>query len=352
MKIIYVLLFIVTVSISTLFFLNITNDWIIEYDNKEIKQISEKEDLHISDKEKVDNQKNEQLLLTSGLKTDTSKRSIKISEILDGGPGKDWIPSINSPKFLSIENAKKQMDYLNNKSNGISVEIDWEARFYPYNILVWHEITNDSIWDKKISVTFCPLCWSAIVYDRDINWEEVLFWVSWKLYESNLLMYDNKTESLWSQSLWKSVVWEYLWTDLKIINSNLMTFEEFTKKYKNWKVLSDDTWFNRSYWYVPYWDYDESDTLYFPVWNEDLRYNKKEIFYIINDQKESVAFLFKDLREKWFWEITIWNIKYKATFKEWILEVRKWNKIINWYYEMWFSWINHNVGNKNVWSIK
>ena len=62
---------------------------IIEYDNKEIKQISEKEDLHISDKEKVDNQKNEQLLLTSGLKTDTSKRSIKISEILDGGPGKD-----------------------------------------------------------------------------------------------------------------------------------------------------------------------------------------------------------------------------------------------------------------------
>lgn len=299
----------------------------------------------------VQEEKIEQKFLSNWLKTDTSKISIKFNSILSWWPGKDGIPSINNPKIFSIEEAEK-MSFLKDESQGISVEVEWKAKFYPYEILVWHEIVNDEILWEKIMVTFCPLCWSAIVYNRVINSEEVLFWVSGLLYDSNLLMYDNKTESLWSQSLWKSVVWEYLWTELELIKSNLMTYWEYKNNYPDWLVLSDDTWFNRSYWYVPYWDYDDNDTLYFPVENDDATYNKKEIFYVVNDWNSSIAFLFKDLSESWKWEIKVWDKIYKATFKDWIVDVNNWDKVLNWYYEMWFSWVNHNVGNKNVWSIK
>ena len=286
------------------------------------------------------------------LKTNTSKISIDFDDILDWWPGKDWIPSINNPKFIDIDDAEKNMIFLNESSRGISVELNWESKFYPYWIIVWHEIVNDEIWGKEVSVTFCPLCWTAIVYDRDIDWEIVTFWVSWLLYQSNLLMYDDKTESLWSQNLWEAVVWEYLWKELKYIKSNLMTFKEFKKNYPKWKILSDDTWFNRNYWNIPYWDYDESDTLYFPVKNQDLRFNKKEIFYIINDDNESIAFLLKDLIIDWSGELKVWNEIYSASYIDWIVDVKKWDKLLKWYYEMWFSWVNHNKESKNVWFIK
>ena len=305
----------------------------------------------ILDKVQIEEEISEQQLFRFWLETDTSKISIDFNWILSGWPGKDGIPSINNPKFVDIDEAKKEMDFLTDNSRWISVEVGWEAKFYPYEILVWHEIVNDTIWNKKVSVTFCPLCWSAVVYNREINWEEIEFWVSWLLFDSNLLMYDNKTESLWSQSLWESVVWSYLWTKLEYEKSNLMTLEEFKNNFPKWSVLSDDTWFSRSYWYVPYWDYDESDDLYFPVANVDFRFNKKELFYIVNDGDESIAFLLKDLREEWTWEIKIWSDIYKATYNKWIIDVKKGPEILNWYYEMWFSWVNHNVENKNVWSI-
>jgi hypothetical protein len=241
------------------------------------------------------------------------------------------------------------MDFLSNKSQWISVELNWEAKFYPYEIIVWHEIVNDEIWNKKIAITFCPLCWSAIVYDRMVENKELSFGVSWLLYNSNLLMYDDETESLWSQSLWEAVVWKYLGVELKYIKSNLITFKEFKNNYKNWKVLSSETGFSRSYGNIPYWNYTENDELYFPVKNSDIRFSKKEIFYIINDNNESIAFKLSDLREKGVWEIKIWDTKYVAKFSDWIIDVKSENKILNWYYEMWFSWIDHNKNSKNVW---
>ena len=293
----------------------------------------------------------EQEFLRDGLKTNTESTSISLRDVLDGGPGKDGIPAINEPKFVDIETAKTDLDFLKDDSRWISVQVWDAARFYPYAILVWHEIVNDILWDEKISVTFCPLCWSAIVYNRVLNWEEHFFGVSGKLYQSNLLMYDDKTESLWSQSLWEALVWDYLGQELEYMRSNLMTFAEFEKQYPQWEVLSDDTWYFRSYGRIPYGSYDENDTLYFPVKNQDLRFHKKELFYIVNNKDlwESTAFLFKDLREEWEWTITVWENTYEAIFKDGIVEVTLDWEIQSWYYEMWFSWITHNKGSKNVW---
>jgi hypothetical protein len=116
--------------------------------------------------------------------------------IYDGGPGKDGIPTISDPQFLSLDAAKTKPSEW-----GVLVSIKDKHRFYPYNILVWHEIVNDSMAGKEYAVTFCPLCGSAIVFDRKVGGEILHFGISGKLYESNLLMYDDKTESLWSQAM-------------------------------------------------------------------------------------------------------------------------------------------------------
>jgi len=291
------------------------------------------------------------LFKSDRLKTDTSKKSISLDDVLDWWPGKDWIPSIDNPKFLDINSAEKDLSFLNDSSEWLSIQIWNVARFYPYNILVWHEIVNDTIDDKSFSVTFCPLCWSWIAYNRVIEWQEVNFGVSWKLFESNLLMYDDLTESLWSQSIWEAVVWEKTWTKLEFIKSDLLTFKQFKTIYPNWEVLSDKTWSFRNYNNVPYWDYDSiSNTdLYFPVSNEDLRILPKEIMYAINNNWETLVFLLKDLVSEKQAEFKMWNNLYKAEYNNWLVDVTLDWKIIPGYYEMWFSWVNHNEGSGNVW---
>ena len=130
---------------------------------------------------------------------------------------------------------------------------------------------------------------------------------------------------------------------------SLFTFEQFKNKYPTWEVLSDDTWFSRNYGVVPYGDYDFSDDLYFPVSNTDDRIALKEIMYIVNNSWESLAFVLQDLVRQWEAELKVWENIYKAIYKDWLVDVSLDWEIIPGYYEMWFSWANHNEGSKNVW---
>ncbi len=325
-----------------------THFWENWYDKKEqvIQELIAERDLSLETKR-------ETAFERDGLTTNTAKTSIDLDLVLDGWPGKDGIPAINTPKFLSQTQAESQMKYLNENSRGLVLDIWWEQRYYSYDVLVWHEIVNDEIWWEKVSVTFCPLCWSAIVYDRMVNEKEVNFWVSWRLYNSNLLMYDDVDETLWSQSLGEAVIWDQLGTKLEVVKSQLMSYPEFTTAFPNWVVLSDDTGFIRSYGQIPYGDYDENDDLYFPVENDsDARFWKKELFYIVNNGEESVAFHWDDLRAAGIAEIQAGENLYQANFSQWLADVSLDGVVLPWYYEMWFSWINHNEGNKNVWSEK
>jgi len=272
--------------------------------------------------------------IDSDLQTDTSKTSVDFTKVLPWGPAKDGIPAINEPSFLSIEEVGSQMEYLWEKDYGIAVEIWGESRYYPYAVLVWHEIVNDEVNGEKIAVTFCPLCGSAIVYDRVLESWEVNFWVSGKLYESNMLMYDNITESLWSQNLWEALIWERLW-----------------EKFPEGKILSDNTGYQRNYGVIPYGDYDTSDELIFPVENDDDLFPKKEIFYIVPIWESSIAFHLGDLRNEKIAKYIFWETEYIANFDEWIITVKSDNTVIPGYYEMWFSWRTHNLENDNIWNI-
>ena len=106
--------------------------------------------------------------------TDGVKHSIPLNEILSGGPPKDGIPSIDDPEFTSPADTD---DFLTDESIGLGVLLAGEARFYPYQVLVWHEIVNDSIQGNPILVTYCPLCATGITFDRRVNGEETGFGV-------------------------------------------------------------------------------------------------------------------------------------------------------------------------------
>jgi hypothetical protein len=205
--------------------------------------------------------------------TDGVKHSVPLDEILGGGPPKDGIPSIDNPKFVSPADASK---FLDDNEPGIALEVGSTARFYPFQILVWHEIVNDTIDGQRLLVTYCPLCLSGIVFDPIVNGERVEFGTSGKLWNSNLVMYDRKTDSLWSQILGEAIVGEMTGMQLKVLPSDMIRFREFKKLHTNGMVLSRDTGATRFYGQDPYGDYYTTPGTYFPVGKKDDRLGDKD----------------------------------------------------------------------------
>ncbi len=187
-------------------------------------------------------------------KTNTEKRSIELSELRSGGPPKDGIPSIDNPNFVPTKDAN---NWLKGKEPVISLVLDGEARAYPLQILIWHEIVNDKIGNIPLIVTFCPLCYSAIVYERIINGMETTFGVSGMLRNSDMVMYDRRTESLWQQLTGEAIVGELTETKLKRLPSQIISFKQFTNAYNDGFVLSRETGHIRDYGKNPYIGYDD-----------------------------------------------------------------------------------------------
>lgn len=194
--------------------------------------------------------------------TDGTRHSVPLDEILSGGPPKDGIPSIDNPKFVSPEAAS---EWLADGEPGIAFSRGDTHRFYPYQILVWHEIVNDTIpapsgvagEGKRILVTYCPLCLTGFVLDPLVKGERVEFGTSGKLWNSNLVMYDRKTDSLWSQVLAEAIVGEMTGTRLNILPSDQVRFSDWRKQFPNGEVLSRETGTVRSYGSNPYGGYFE-----------------------------------------------------------------------------------------------
>lgn len=209
--------------------------------------------------------------------TDGVRHSIPLDEIIGGGPPKDGIPSIDEPKFISVSEAN---EWLKDNEPGVAVSIDGVSRFYPYQILVWHEIVNDTVKDTKILVTYCPLCLTGFVFDPLVEGERVEFGTSGYLWQSNLVMYDRKTDSLWSQILGEAIVGELTGTKLKTIPSDQILYGNWRKQFPNGQVLSRDTGAIRFYGTNPYGDY-------FGVTNFSLSFVKKTDPRLPND-----AFIF------------------------------------------------------------
>jgi Protein of unknown function (DUF3179) len=191
-------------------------------------------------------------------KTDFSKSSIEFSDILSGGPPKDGIPAIDDPIFISVADAI----HLKETEPVISVRIGDEARAYPLQVLMWHEIVNDKIGDTPISVTFCPLCNASLVFDRRIKGPDgteltLDFGTTGKLRNSDLVMYDRQTESWWQQFTGDAIVGELQGVSLQMLPVRIESFIRFKDRNPNGRVLIPDGKHSRAYGINPYEGYDQ-----------------------------------------------------------------------------------------------
>lgn len=185
--------------------------------------------------------------------TDFSKHSVPLDEIVSGGPPKDGIPAIDEPRFVSVPEAD---DWLEDREPVIALEHGGEAKAYPYRILMFHEIVNDSIAGLPAAVTYCPLCNTAIVFDRRAAGRVLDFGTTGRLRHSDLVMYDRQTESWWQQALGEAIVGELTGTELEWLPSQTLSWREFRQAHPEGRVLSRDTGFRRSYGTNPYGGYD------------------------------------------------------------------------------------------------
>ena len=188
----------------------------------------------------------------SGLETNFCMHSVDYAEILSGGPPPDGIPPIDNPTFDSIATGD---EWLADVQPVISLAVGDEARAYPLAILTRHEIVNDEIAGIPVAVTFCPLCNTGVVYDREVNGEILRFGVSGNLRNSDLVMWDNKTLSWWQQFTGEAIVGEMTGTQLEIVPAQMVAWKDFKAAFPDGVVLSTN---GRSYGQNPYVGYDSS----------------------------------------------------------------------------------------------
>lgn len=223
-------------------------------------------------------------------KTDTSKKSIDLSELISGGPPKDGIPSIDQPKFISSVQADS---WIGPDEPVISFQLNDTARAYPLQILIWHEIVNDNFGDTPVLVTFCPLCYSAIVFDRRIDGKTHQFGVSGFLRHSDMIMFDRKTESLWQQFTGEAIVGEYTGKQLRILPSQIISYRQFKEAHPDGEILSKDTGVDRPYGRNPYSGYDDINNTPFlagDIEDDRLKPLQKVIGVRIKDQKKAYPY--------------------------------------------------------------
>ncbi len=255
---------------------------------------------------------------TNGWSTDFSRHTVDLGSFLSGGPGKDGIPALDAPDFVTVEEASA---YLEAREPVIEIELDGEARAYPIRVLTWHEIVNDSIGGLPVSVTFCPLCNAAIAFDRRLGDRVLDFGTTGNLRNSDLVMYDRQTETWWQQFGGEGIVGELAGELLTQIPAAVVAWEDFAARHPDGDVLSQDTGFGRPYGANPYTGYDSIDQPpFFPVENlDDTRLPPKERVVLLDRQDETVVVPFAALEAAGSVEVEVGG---ETLLVEWVPGVR------------------------------
>lgn len=219
--------------------------------------------------------------------------SIAQDEIVSGGPPRDGIPALNYPAFESAA----QVDWLREYDRILGVEIAGQVRAYPVRILDWHEIVNDRLGDQYFAVTYCPLCGTGMVFASNADNGALVFGVSGLLYNSDMLLYDRNTDSLWSQIMGEAVSGALLGTELPQLPVTYTTWSSWRERHPQSEVLSRDTGYNRDYRRGPYGNYAETSRLMFDVSHRPPRdYHPKEYVVGVEVNEQFKAYPFKELR--------------------------------------------------------
>jgi hypothetical protein len=199
------------------------------------------------DTKEVSNQENSMVSEKTGREifvTDGVRHSIPTEEIRQGCFGRDCIPSVDNPSFVSIQDADTLFTREGEEYDaviGMGLVFNGEERFYPFNMLVTREIVNDVVGGQPLVVTYCPLCGTGIVFNREFNGKVFEFGVSGMLWQSNLLMYNREEKeediSLWSQVLGEAVVGTHTGTKLSIVPSDVVRYSDWRVSHPSSEVL-------------------------------------------------------------------------------------------------------------------
>ena len=222
--------------------------------------------------------------------TDFTKSEVQFLEVISGGPPKDGIPAIDSPEFVTAQ----QVSDIGDKEPVIYVRSRGELRAYPFRILIWHEIVNDELNGLPVTVTYCPLCNAAVVFDRRVNGEILDFGVSGKLRFSDMIMYDRQTESWWQQFNGRGIIGEMTGVELKRLPARIIPFSQFKSRYPDGKVLISASPSIRPYGQNPYVQYDSSSRPF--LYSGRYDGPGSPMSYVISVEDD--AWMLADLREK------------------------------------------------------
>ena len=229
-------------------------------------------------------------------KTDFSKRTVPPEEIQQVGRTRDSIPTIDSPKFIATNDAD---EWLGDREPVIVLEVGSEARAYPIQIMIWHEIVNDTVGGVPVVVTFCPLCNSAVTFDRGLDDVVYDFGVSGFLRNSDLIMCDRQTETWWQQLTGEAIVGQLAGQHLTLRLSSILSYADFKAAHPSGTVLSRETGFDRPYGDNPYVGYDDADSPpHLFQGDPDGRLMPKERVVAINVSDRTLAVPFSVLEQK------------------------------------------------------
>ncbi|MDX8392761.1 MAG: DUF3179 domain-containing protein [Mariprofundaceae bacterium] len=211
-------------------------------------------------------------------------------EILSGGPPKDGIPALTRP---ATESAAHANHWLADSDMILGVVMKGQSRAYPLRILNWHEIINDDIAGEKIVVSYCPLCGSGVVFDSEDE-----FGVSGLLYQSDVLLYDRKTETLWSQLMMRAVAGKRSGETLKTLPVSHTTWRAWRHSHPETSVLSHRTGYRRDYDRDPYAGYAQNPGLIFPIRHRDGRLHPKTWVIGVATDNAARAWNIDDIRKR------------------------------------------------------
>lgn len=197
---------------------------------------------------------------------------VPVAEIHAGGPDRDGIPAIDRPQFVAADEA----EFLDGEDQVLGLVRHGTARAYPIKIMNWHEIVNDQVNGEPIAITYCPLCGSGVAFIAEHGKRDLSFGVSGLLYNSDMLLYDRETESLWSQIAKQAIAGPLAGTRLTAVPLTQTTWRAWRRAQPDAEVLSTETGYRRNYDHAPYGGYEQERGLYFPVSASSNRYHPKE----------------------------------------------------------------------------
>lgn len=217
--------------------------------------------------------------------SESTPAEVALTDLVQGCPERDCIPSIDAPKFVTAAEA----GFVGDDDIVLALTVDGVSRAYPTAILSRHEIVNDTIAGQPVAITYCPLCGSGAAFSRQIGDQVTTFGVSGVLHNSDLVMYDRASETLWAQVIGHGIVGPRSGQNLASVELTQVEWQTWRAAHPDTQVLSTDTGFPIDYQSNPYGDYASSDRVLFPLAHRDQRIHPKMVVFGISIGSAALA---------------------------------------------------------------